>query len=297
MGKIVIVGAGGLGTPASWGITSAWQDFYPETQLAIYDPDALEISNLNRQVLYKERDIGRPKAELLKEALTPLKNLHISSHTKAITKENISDALIGASYVIEGSDSTETKFLINDYCVANKIPFCYGGAIADRGLLLEVLPGENHTPCLRCLFGDFSKKDFDEQNTTCQQAGIYGPVAGLVGFYQAEAAIKYLTGKRSPTTKLLRFKMDQISESKIEVDSECPHLAVKLDLSDKVCPSTFLYTKLMLEKLEIGTKLEVYFDCEESAKNVSRTMDEMGHGIEGYEREGELWRLDIRKGG
>lgn len=313
MHKVVIVGAGGLGTPASWGLLSSWHGSLPTLELHIYDPDCLELSNLNRQVLYKEKDLGKSKAELLKQALHELfpdrANIKIYAHKEAITRENISATLLKASYVIEGSDSTETKFLVNDYCTEHKIPFCYAGVIAERGLLLEVLPENGHTACLRCLFGDFGEDDFRAQNASCQSAGIFGPVAGFVGFSQAERAFSYLTKNTDhlPSSNLLRFKLSPltINESKLEADRNCPLLSTsklekkltKLDLCDRECPATFLYTKLMLEKLDVGAKLEVYFSSQESTDNVARTMGEMGHWIEGREFDADkgVWSLQIRK--
>lgn len=311
--KVVIVGAGGLGTPASWGLLSSWHGLLPTLELHIYDPDSLELSNLNRQVLYRENDLGKNKAGLLKQSLhelfPQLANVKIYAHENGITRENIASSLRGANYLIECSDSTETKFLINDYCLAHKIPFCYAGVIAERGLLLEVLPGEAHSACLRCLFGDFTEEDFQAQNNTCQQAGIFGPVAGFVGFLQAERAFNYLIKASECLTgaNLMRFKLSPltINESRLNPNPDClltssTRLAteiVKLDLCDRECPATFLYTKLMLEKIAVGAKLEVYFSSQESLNNVARTMSEMGHWIEGREFDTAkgTWSLQIRK--
>lgn len=293
--RVVIVGAGGLGTSAAWGLAASWgpscgQDAQP-LEIHLIDPENIELSNLNRQVLFTKEHLGAAKAKtlaaIIKDQLEEQKgaSVQIVAIEQRLSKANIHQLLHGASYVIDGTDSTETKFLINDYCVRWGIPFCYGGALGTQGQLLAVLPGTG--ACLRCLFGNFTEDDYQTFHTSCQQAGIVGPVVGYLGFLQANAALTYLKSNSQHSASLLsRFSLQNFSTSSTLVPPapDCPlrcgeQPSQTLDIRDKQCPMTFLYTKLALEKLPLEATLRVQLGTEESARNVSETCRQEGYQV------------------
>ncbi len=311
--RIVVIGAGGLGTPAAWGVISGW----PKVrflELVIIDPDKIELSNLNRQILFSATDVGANKAQVLSERVTLLQqseavtSISITAIPELLTKGNISELLAGASFVIDATDSVETKFLVNDFCVINRIPFVYGGVLGLAGQALIVNPKSQSAACLRCLFGDFTVPDYEAQETSCRQAGIIGAVAGVIGFCQAEAALAYLLGPPTDSalpSQLIRFDGTNSVYSTTDVlpSIDCPlscgQRGMALDIRDKQCPTTFLYTKLALEKIAAGGRLTVRLGSKKSAENVSRTLIDEGYKLSAESRElyEGVWQLDIVKPG
>ena len=191
--QVVVVGAGGLGVSACWGLLAEWYSEFP-LELHIHDPDQVDRSNLNRQVLFGETDIGKAKSLALCQRLqeiAPCDRASLHAHQSSITCDTIDKALKDAALVLDACDCTRTKFLLNDYCVSQEIPLIYGGAVEEHGQLLSIAatPGR---PCLRCLFGELSAAEVELQTNSCRRDGIFGSVVGQVGFLQAAAAIKLL---------------------------------------------------------------------------------------------------------
>ena len=281
---ISIVGAGGLGTPAASALVSACTERSYPFLIRLIDGDKVELSNLNRQVLFSVADIGEPKVLRLAAALreqSPL--VQIESHETHLTSNNIEHLLAGSHLVIDATDSVQTKFEINDFCVLRGIPFCYAGVSGKKGQILAVDPSHKGQGCLRCLFGEFGEADYQEQTTTCQHAGIFGPFVGLVGLLQAEAGLGLLFSKSTKSSRLLRLSLDNLETRELEfsADTSCPLGCVQrtfgqLELLDKRCPETFLYTKLALDKLQDGSFLRVKLGYDEDASSVIRTCQENG---------------------
>ena len=290
---IVVVGAGGLGVSACLGILAAWpKDLL--LRLTILDPDSVELSNLHRQVLFTEASIGLSKAACLADSLkhcsygleqNQLQNIELYGVATKLVTENCA-LLDDASMVIDCTDSPESKFLINDYCVVRGIPFCYGGATATLGQAMLCAPHAHFiSGCMRCLFGEITVEEANAQAGACRSQGILGPVAGYAGFLQAELAIRYLQAQEElpRPRRLLRFSFPnlEIAASSVSASPDCPlgctNRKVRLvDLRDKACPATFLYTKFALEHADPGSVLEVHFGNLESLQSVSRTMREEG---------------------
>jgi adenylyltransferase/sulfurtransferase len=185
----LVVGAGGLGCPAALYLAAAGVG-----RLTLADPDAVDLSNLHRQILYADADVGRPKAETAaaacrranpEVAATPL--------PRRLSAADARDVIRGHRVVIEGSDNLETKFAINDACVAEGVPCVIGGVVRWHGQVLTVLPGRG--PCYRCIFEGPPPENCVE---TCEQAGVIGPAAGAIGAFQAVEAIKILAGVGEP---------------------------------------------------------------------------------------------------
>lgn len=202
-GKVLVIGAGGLGAPAAMYLAAAGVG-----TIGIVDPDTVDLSNLQRQIIHTTADIGRPKVESAKETMNAINpDVNVITYNEAVSAANILDIVSGYDFVLDGTDNFPTKFLINDACVMADVPFSHAGIIRFRGQLMTVIPHE--TPCYRCVFKEPPPKD---AVPTCKQAGVIGAMAGVIGSLQALEAVKYLTGAGELLTgRLLTFdalKMD-----------------------------------------------------------------------------------------
>jgi len=143
--RVVVIGAGGLGSPVSMYLTAAGVG-----NLVIIDRDKYELSNLNRQLLGWQRDIGRPKAIAAKEKLEAINPyIEIEAIASEITKESVRGLLDGASVVVDGTDNWTVRFIANEECVGQRIPFVHAGVQGFFGQVTTVVPMEG--PCLRCI--------------------------------------------------------------------------------------------------------------------------------------------------
>lgn len=252
-----------------------------------------------RQILFNEDALGRAKAEAAAEAL---KDSDVEPVRARLDAANIDRLLGGSDYVIDATDSVETKLLINDFCMGRTIPFCYGGVRAWGGMALAVnSPAQGG--CLRCLFGEFSDHEISELGGACQQQGIVGPAAGVVGILQAQAAREVLSGTSAGESKLLRYEIraGTISSTTVLPTADCPRCRrpeAELDLRSEVCPMTFLHTKLALEKIAPGARLRVLFGNETSSEEVARSCALEGHKLISAARSkgGQRWDLIIERG-
>lgn len=184
--KVLVVGAGGLGCPASVYLASSGVG-----QLTIVDYDEVELSNLHRQILHSEDDINRPKVESAYDKLhsinrsikvIPLK-LHVDSDSiKKLLGSNKYDV------VVDGTDNVATRYLLNDACVLNGIPLVSGSALQLEGQL--TVYNYKGGPCYRCLF---PVPPPPETVTSCGDGGVLGPVPGIIGVLQALETIKIIT--------------------------------------------------------------------------------------------------------
>src|SRR5689334_4840123 len=183
--RVLVIGAGGLGSPAGFYLAAAGIG-----TLGIVDPDRVELSNLQRQILHATQDIGRAKTESATQKLHEL-NPDVEIKTYSVRFESSNAAEIAASYdfIVDGSDNFETKFLVNDVAMRLGIAFSHGGIVRLQGQTMTVLPGK--TACYRCLF---DAPPPPEEILNCQQSGILGAIAGTIGTIQATEAIKYLAG-------------------------------------------------------------------------------------------------------
>jgi adenylyltransferase/sulfurtransferase len=192
---VVIVGAGGLGCPARWQLAAAGVG-----RITIVDHDQVELSNLNRQVLYRSADVGRLKAPCAAARVrTAFPDAHIEPRVARLTRDNLAALFSPADFVIDATDGVAAKFLINDGAVELGRPFSHAGILGFHGQTMTVLPGRS--ACLRCLFPEPPAAD---AVPTCQEAGILGAIAGVIGALQALAAINHLHG-RAAANRLVTF--------------------------------------------------------------------------------------------
>ena len=154
--------------------------------LTLVDPESVELSNLPRQVIFRETDLGQPKVEAAVRWLAEnFSGVRIGRHAFALDESNAAGFVAEHDFVIDATDSPLAKFLINDACVAARKPFAYGGVIGMTGQAMTVIPGES--ACLRCVF---ENPPDDDEIQSCREAGIVGPVAGAIGAMQAADAMR-----------------------------------------------------------------------------------------------------------
>lgn len=183
--KVMIIGAGGLGAPAAMYCAAAGIG-----KIGIVDADVVEVSNLQRQIIHFTADIGSPKVFSAKEKMQAINpDVEVESIKTFVNASNIEEIIDGYDFVIDGTDSFATKFLINDACVMKGIPFSHGGILRFNGQTMTVLPKQS--ACYRCVFHKPPPKNMIP---TCSEAGVLGAVAGMLGTIQAAEALKFITG-------------------------------------------------------------------------------------------------------
>ena len=181
----VVIGAGGLGCPVSLSLAEAGVG-----RLVLVDPDVIELSNLQRQVLYRTQDVGQAKVEVAAERLRSVApDAEIVIHRERLTAETADDLLRQGDVVVDATDDPEARFLINDRALALGIPAVIGGVIRFEGLVMGVHP--DGVGCFRCLF---ESPPSPGEVPTCAAAGVLGAMAGVVGHLQAQRALGLLAG-------------------------------------------------------------------------------------------------------
>lgn len=208
--RVLVIGAGGLGCPALLYLTAAGVG-----TLGIMDDDTVDVTNLQRQVLFSEENIGRPKAATAAEKLrnnNPHVNFEVFSNR--LSRENAMDVIRRFDLVIDGSDNFATRYLINDACVLLKKPFVYGSIFKFEGQVSVFNLGEG--PTYRCLFPE---PPAPGEVPTCSEIGVLGVLPGVIGSLQACEAIKVITGKGEPLSgTLLIINLFDNNRTAINID-------------------------------------------------------------------------------
>ena len=214
--SVLVVGAGGLGSPVAYYLAAAGVG-----KIGIVDNDVVDLSNLQRQILHTTTDVGRKKVDSARETLLALNpQLTIVPHDVRLNSTNILDILKEYDLVAEGSDNFPTKFLVNDACVMTGTPLSMAGIFRFSGQILTVLPGLG--PCYRCLI---PQPPPPGAIPSCQEAGVFGAMAGAVGVVQATEILKLILGKGEVLNgRLLLFEALQMRFEPIEVkrNPDCP---------------------------------------------------------------------------
>jgi len=214
--SVLLVGAGGLGSPAALYLCAAGVG-----RLGIVDDDVVDVTNLQRQVLFGTPDVGRPKLDAAADRLTKLNpNVTVVPHAVRLARENALDVIASYDIVIDGSDNFPTRYLVNDACVALGKPDVYGSVHRFEGQASVF--GLNDGPCYRCLYPEPPRPGLV---LSCALAGVLGAVPGIIGTIQAVEAIKVIIGRGDALSgRLLLFdalKME-FREIRFRKDPACP---------------------------------------------------------------------------
>jgi len=214
--KVLIIGAGGLGSPCALYLASAGVG-----RLGIVDSDNVEINNLQRQIVHSTANVGKPKVESAKLRLNAINpEVEVIALNIRLTSENILNIIKDYDIVVDGSDNFPTRYLVNDACVLLKKPLSHAGIFRYDGQAMTILPGQG--PCYRCLFPEPPPPGLVP---SCQEAGILGAVAGVLGTLQANEVLKYILGSGELLVgRLLVFNALTATFRQVKVprDPKCP---------------------------------------------------------------------------
>jgi len=180
---VLVIGAGGLGSPVAMYLASAGIG-----QITIADNDEVDLSNLQRQILHRNGDIGRSKVDSAKDTLAELNpDIQVTPLNTLIDRAALDNLVTQADLVVDASDNFATRFAINAACVDAGTALVSGAAIRMEGQLSVFLPQRADSPCYRCLY-----REGDEPDQTCSENGVLAPITGVIGSLQALEAIKVL---------------------------------------------------------------------------------------------------------
>ncbi len=206
--KVCVVGVGGIGNPVVTQLTAMGVG-----KIRIVDRDVVEISNLHRQHLYTEQDIGKVKVEAAIEHLKRRNtDVEIEALPISITTYTAENIVKGFDVVIDALDSIDARYALNDACIKQHIPLIYAGALGMLGSVCTILP--NESACLRCIFPALSEDDMP----TCSTEGVHPSILYLVGGIQVSEAIKILLGQKpSLVNTLLYIDLNELSFERIKM--------------------------------------------------------------------------------
>jgi molybdopterin/thiamine biosynthesis adenylyltransferase len=210
--SVLVVGAGGLGAPASLYLAAAGVG-----SIFLADPDVVDVSNLQRQVIYTEADVGEAKAEAAADRLHALNpHIFVAGYNGAFDEASADELVAGVDLVLDGTDDFATRFCVNAACVRHGKPLVTG-AIGRWTGQVGVFAGR---PCYRCLV-----PQIPPEAETCSVVGVVGALAGVVGSMMALEAVKLITGAGQPLLSRLTLYDGLAGESrtvKVGADPECP---------------------------------------------------------------------------
>jgi molybdopterin/thiamine biosynthesis adenylyltransferase len=217
--RVLVVGAGGLGSPALLYLAGAGVG-----HIRLLDPDRVSLSNLHRQVMFETADIGRLKVEAARDRLQELNpEVAVEAHAEAITAENASSWVEGMDVVMDGSDQLDCRHHLNRAALAQKIPMIFAALGQSHGQLGVFAPhAGKDQPCFAC----FCPEGIEANWLRCEEAGVFGPLAGVMGSLQAMEALKLLLGIEDTVLMGQLLRVDLISHrqqiARIARDPACP---------------------------------------------------------------------------
>ena len=209
--KAFIAGCGGLGSPIAIYLAEAGIG-----TLRIVDQDTVDTSNLNRQILHWDADVGKAKVESAGTKLGKMNSkIEIETLKETIDENNVYELTDGCDFIMDAMDNLATRFLLNQAAIRHNIPYFHGAVHGLEGRVTTIIPGE--TACIRCIYrGDIPRETFP----------VLGVTPGVVGCIQATEAIKYITGiGKLLTDRLLVYDGlgMKFMELSVKRDPECPH--------------------------------------------------------------------------
>ena len=245
--RVVIVGCGALGTITAQLLTRAGIG-----DITIIDRDIIELSNLQRQVLFSELDVGKSKAQMAKEVLTKINsNVHITAHSIHLNIQNIQNIIPNnITIVLDCTENIKTRFLINDYCRGKNIPWIYAAAVGTTGSLAFISPSG---PCLRCFL------PLNAQGETCLQSGVLNTVTHVIASMQATLLFKYILGKNINDSLLTYYNAwdNSIKHLQIRPNPTCTHSGIiSGNATEQFCAGKFQLQGKKCDLEELATKLK-----------------------------------------
>ena len=214
--KVLVIGAGGLGSPALLYLAAAGVG-----TIAVVDSDIVEANNLQRQVVHNTDRIGTPKAQSARETLTRLNpDVKVVAHEFRIDATNAHELIAAYDVIVDGSDNFDTRYVVNDAAVALGKPVVHGSIFRFEGMLSTFVPYEG--PCYRCLYPAAPPP---ELAPNCSEAGVLGVLPGIIGSLQANEVLKLIVGYGEPLVgRLLTFdaQTTHFGEVKVRRDPKCP---------------------------------------------------------------------------
>ncbi len=213
-GKVLVVGTGGLGSPALYYLAAAGVG-----TLGVMDNDCVDLSNLQRQIIHSMEDLGKPKTVSACEKLAKLNcEINIVPVQERLTPENVGRIMDGYDVVVDATDNFPTRFVLNEACVKAGKPFVHGGILGFVGQAMTVVPGRG--PCWQCVF-----HEPPPSGTVPAAPGVLGAVAGTIGTIQAAEVVKLLlgTGKLLVGRLLIYDALEALfREVQVKRDPRCP---------------------------------------------------------------------------
>ncbi len=186
---VLVIGLGGLGSPVALYLAAAGIG-----RLILNDFDAVELSNLQRQIAHADASVGTPKVQSAAETLTALNPLvAVETIGHKLSREALEELLVRVDLVVDASDNFATRYLVNDACWRVGKPLVSGAAIRWEGQVARFDPDRPESPCYRCLY-----PQGDDQALNCAENGVIAPLVGVVGAMQAMEAVKAITGVGDP---------------------------------------------------------------------------------------------------
>ncbi len=214
--SVLIVGMGGLGSPAAMYLAAAGVG-----HLLLADDDTVDLSNLQRQIVHGQDSIGLPKVESAAATLQRLNpHVRITSLQQRLTEADLEALLPGVSLVLDACDNFSTRFALNAASVRHRVPLVSGAAIRMEGQVTVFDPRQTASPCYQCLY-----RQGDDEQASCARNGVMAPVVGIIGAVQAMEAIKLLAGVGEPLTGrllLLDAATMQWRSLRLPRDPACP---------------------------------------------------------------------------
>ena len=215
--SVLCIGAGGLGSPIALYLAAAGIG-----KLGLVDFDAVDSSNLQRQILYGDKDVGRPKGESARDTLNDINpEVEIELHNLALASDNATDIVARYDLVVDGTDNFPTRYLTNDVCVLAGKPNVYGSIFRFEGQASVFAPSQGG-PCYRCLYPEPPPPGMVP---SCAEGGVLGVLPGIIGCIQTTEIIKLILGTGKPLIgRLLLYHALDMSfrEVKLRRDPECP---------------------------------------------------------------------------
>ena len=214
--SVLIIGAGGLGSPASMYLAAAGVG-----KITIYDDDVVDLSNLQRQIAHHTTDIGTDKVISTRETINQLNpDVNVIAVKQRLAGEQLENEVKKADVVLDCSDNFPTRFAINRACVKYQTPLVSGAAIRFEGQVSVFTPGKNNSPCYNCLYSDEG-----EEQLNCATNGVIAPITGIIGSLQALEALKLIMaiGKTLSGRLLLIDGLTmEINSMKLRKNPNCP---------------------------------------------------------------------------